>query len=62
LVAAELEREKFNPARQKMTRPHLHINHEGKCTDEDDIIGAYTVSDDVCDAIINQLIRQLGVK
>ena len=41
---------------------HLHLDHEEECTDEDDIIGVYTVDNVVCNSTTSQLIRQLVEK
>jgi len=41
---------------------HLHLDQEQECMDDDDIIGAYTVCDDVCNTTISHLIRQLVKK
>jgi hypothetical protein len=44
------------------TTTQLHLDHEQEYKDYDDIICAYTVSDDVCNATISQLIGQLVEK
>lgn len=41
---------------------HLHLVHEQECMDDDDIICAYTVSDNVCNTTISQPIGQLVEK
>lgn len=41
---------------------HLHLDQEQECRGDDDIIDAYTVSDDVCNTTINQPIGQLVEK
>jgi hypothetical protein len=41
---------------------HLHLDQEQECMDDDDIIDAYTVSDDVCNTTISWLIGQLVEK
>jgi hypothetical protein len=48
--------------RENDSTTHLHLDHEGEWMDDDDIIGVYTVSDVVCNSIINQLLRQLMEK
>jgi hypothetical protein len=41
---------------------HLHLDHELEYKNDDDIIGAYNVSDDLCNTTISQLIGQLVEK
>jgi hypothetical protein len=41
---------------------HLHLDHEQEYMDDDDIIGPYTVSDDVCNTIMSRLVGQLVEK
>ena len=45
--------------RKNDSTTHLHLDHEQECMDDDDIIGAYTVSDDICNTTISQPIGQL---
>jgi hypothetical protein len=44
------------------TTTHLHLDHEQECMDDDDIIGAYTVSNDDCNTTISQTMGQLVEK
>ena len=44
------------------TTTHLHLDHEQEYKNDDDIICAYNVSDDVCNTTISQLIGQLVEK
>ena len=41
---------------------HLHLDHKKECMNDDNIIGAYSVADVVCNSTIRQLIRQLVEK
>jgi hypothetical protein len=41
---------------------HLSLDQEQECMDDDDIICAYTVSDDVCNPTNRQLIGELVEK
>jgi len=38
---------------------HLHLDQEQECMDDDDIIGAHSMGDDVCNTTISRLIGQL---
>ena len=41
---------------------HLNLDHEQECMDDGDIIGAYTMGNDVCNTIMSRLIGQLVEK
>ena len=47
---------------KKDTPTHLHLDHEQECMDDDDIIGAYTVSNANCNTTISQTMGQLVEK
>lgn len=47
-----MQKVQLSEAKNDPTR-HLHLNHEEKCKDEDDIVGLYTVGDEVCSTTID---------